>query len=138
MFAIATVRSGQRYDAAVACLAQRLHVLRSNVQFLVLSDSPRPVACRGCRVVRVEAGRWCLSEANNIGIAEASNDVVLKIDADVQLLLPDDTLAGLARSVADGQAADVGVTGDEGVGVTWIDALANIARFQEGGEAARL
>ena len=58
-----------------------------------------------CHVVRVEADRWCLSEANNIGISEATNDVVMKIDADVHLLLDEATLRGLADSVASGQVA---------------------------------
>ena len=88
-----------------ACL-DRLRDLPSITEIILVDfGSAEPLGqVEGCRVVRVEAGRWCLSEANNIGIAEASNDVVLKIDADVQLLLPDDTLAGLARSVAGRQA----------------------------------
>lgn len=59
----------------------------------------------GCRTVRVVADRWCLSEANNIGIAEARNSVVLKIDADVQLLLDDATLQSLEQQVSDGSVA---------------------------------
>lgn len=66
------------------------------------SDDPLG-AVPGARVVRVEADRWCLSEANNIGIAEAANEIVLKIDADVHLLLGDDALAGLAGRVASGE-----------------------------------
>ncbi|WP_425091509.1 glycosyltransferase family 2 protein [Tropicimonas sp. S265A] len=73
---------------------------------LVDFGSSEPLApVPGCRVVRVEADRWCLSEANNIGIAEATNDVILKIDADVRLLVPDDTLRQLAQTVADGDVA---------------------------------
>ena len=73
---------------------------------LIDFGSTEPLAkVPGCRVVRVNADRWCLSEANNIGIAEAKNDVVLKIDADVQLLMVDVTLEGLARTVTDGRAA---------------------------------
>lgn len=68
------------------------------------SDQPL-AAPDGCRVVRVEADRWCLSEVNNIGISEAQNDVVLKIDADVQLLIENDTMAELAETVAEGSVA---------------------------------
>ncbi|MDJ1007888.1 MAG: glycosyltransferase [Paracoccaceae bacterium] len=73
---------------------------------LIDFGSAEPLAALpGCRIVRVEADRWCLSEANNIGIAEARNDVVLKIDADVQLQIGDETLAGLAGTVASGRVA---------------------------------
>lgn len=63
----------------------------------------------GCRVVRVEADRWCLAEANNIGIAEAKNDIVLKIDADVQFLIDNETLTDLAGSVASKRAAFINI-----------------------------
>ncbi|MDJ0992537.1 MAG: glycosyltransferase [Dinoroseobacter sp.] len=59
----------------------------------------------GCRVVRVNADRWCLSEAINIGIAEAQNDVVMKIDADVRLVVDEDVLAELATTVASEKVA---------------------------------
>ena len=58
-----------------------------------------------CRIVRVEADRWCLSEANNIGIVESKTDVVMKIDADMHLDLSDDALTGLAHEVAEGKVS---------------------------------
>ncbi|MBT8460294.1 MAG: glycosyltransferase [Boseongicola sp.] len=58
-----------------------------------------------CRVISVRADRWCLSEANNIGIAEAKNDVILKLDADMHMLLENDTLENLAHSILSGEIA---------------------------------
>ncbi|MEM9319060.1 MAG: glycosyltransferase [Pseudomonadota bacterium] len=65
------------------------------------SDEPLGVT-PGCRIVHVEADIWCLSEANNIGIAAATNDVVLKIDADVELLIENEVLAQLASNIIKG------------------------------------
>ncbi|WP_425050683.1 glycosyltransferase family 2 protein [Psychromarinibacter sp. S121] len=95
----------ERLQTCIDCL----NALPSITEILLVDfGSAAPLGpVDGCRVVRVEASRWCLSEANNIGIAEASNDVVLKIDADVQLLLPDETLADLAGTVASGRTAFV-------------------------------
>lgn len=93
----------QRLETCIAHL-RRL----PSISEIILVDfgSSKPLATMpGCRVVRVEADRWCLSEANNIGIAEAKNNIILKIDADVHLMLDDDTLKGLAETVSTGQVA---------------------------------
>jgi glycosyltransferase involved in cell wall biosynthesis len=85
----------------------RLRDLPSITETIVVDFGSRePLAgVAGCRVVRVEADRWCLSEANNVGIAEARHEVVLKIDADVQLMIDDDALKNLAGAVAGGEVA---------------------------------
>lgn len=57
------------------------------------------------RVVRVEADTWCLSEANNIGIAEAHNDIVLKIDADVRFGLDGTVLDDLIQKLTTKQVS---------------------------------
>ena len=86
------------------CIARLRNLPSITETILVDFGSRKPLAAvAGCRVVRVDADRWCLSEANNIGIAEARNEVVLKIDADVQLLVDDDTLKDLAGTVAKGE-----------------------------------
>lgn len=84
-----------------------LQALPSITEILVIDfGSQDPLGnVPGARVVRVEADRWCLSEANNIGIAEASNKVILKIDADVQLLLDDATMSDLAETVLNGEVS---------------------------------
>jgi GT2 family glycosyltransferase len=88
------------------CIARLRSLPSIDETILVDFGSRNPLAAvAGCRVVRVEADRWCLSEANNIGIAEARNEVVLKIDADVQLMVDDDTLRDLAGTVAGGKVA---------------------------------
>jgi len=100
------------------------------------SDAPLG-AVPGARVVRVKADRWCLSEANNIGIAEAANEVVLKVDADVHLLLGDNALAGLAGRVASGevdffvlQPTDFDIIGGQRRNLrlrpTWAEGCANL------------
>jgi glycosyltransferase involved in cell wall biosynthesis len=88
------------------CIAH-LRNLPSITEIIVVDFGSREplAAVAGCRVVRVAADRWCLSEANNIGIAEARNGVVLKIDADVQLRIDDDALRDLAETVAEGEVA---------------------------------
>lgn len=88
----------ERLERCVACLRDIAAV--SEILIIDFGSVTPLVAPEGCRAVRVEADRWCLSEANNIGIAEAANDVVLKIDADVQLLIDTETLTGLADQVA--------------------------------------
>jgi len=93
----------KRLEACVEHLRQL-----PSISEIILVDfgSSEPLgAMPGCRVVSVQADRWCLSEANNIGFAEAKNGVVLKIDADMHLLLDDDTLGGLAQTISTGQVA---------------------------------
>ncbi|MBF9031604.1 glycosyltransferase [Rhodobacterales bacterium HKCCE3408] len=86
---------------------ERLRHLPAITEIIVVDfGSSEPLAALpGCRVVRVDADRWCLAEANNIGIAEARNDVVLKIDADVRLMIGNETLEELAGSLSDGRAS---------------------------------
>ena len=93
----------ERLQRCIDCLRELSPI--SEIILVDFGSSERLAAIPGCRVVRVEADRWCLSEANNIGIAEARNDVILKIDADVQLLVGDETLEELAGSIASGQVA---------------------------------
>ncbi|MBT8413595.1 MAG: glycosyltransferase [Boseongicola sp.] len=79
-----------------------------SISEIVLVDfgSVEPISeLPGCRVVSVRSDRWCLSEANNIGIAEAKNDVILKLDADMHILLDNDTLEGLAQTILSGEVA---------------------------------
>lgn len=57
------------------------------------------------RVVRVEADTWCLSEANNIGIAEANNEFILKIDADVQFGIDASALDDLVGKLSSGSVS---------------------------------
>ena len=93
-------------DRLESCISHLRRLPSVSEIILVDFGSTRPLAkMPGCRLVRVEADRWCLSEANNIGIAEAKNDVIMKIDADVQLMLDDDTLSGLAETVSSGKVA---------------------------------
>lgn len=88
------------------CISRLRDLSSITETILVDFGSREPLAgIADCRIVRVEADRWCLSEANNIGIVEARNDVVLKIDADVQLTIDDDVLRDLAGSVAGGEVA---------------------------------
>ncbi len=93
----------ERLETCITCL--RRHSPISEIIIVDFGSAERLTAVPGCRIVRVEADRWCLSEANNIGIAEAKNDVILKIDADVQLLIGDDALGVLAETVATGRVA---------------------------------
>lgn len=94
------------FDRLERCLG-RLRCLTPISEIIVVDfgSSERLSALPGCRVVRVEAERWCLAEANNIGIAEAGNEIILKIDADVQLLMREETLGALAEAVAAGRVA---------------------------------
>ena len=88
------------------CVEHLRHLPTISEIILVDFGSSEPLgAMPGCQVVAVRADRWCLSEANNIGIAEAKNDVILKIDADMHILLDDDTLGELARTISTGQVA---------------------------------
>lgn len=92
-----------RLEVCLACLRQYRLVTEI---ILVDFGSSVPLACPpGCRLVRVEADRWCLSEANNIGIAEAANPLVMKIDADVQLRISEDVLAELADALCSGSVS---------------------------------
>lgn len=95
--------SQERLETCLACL----RALPSISEIIVVDfGSAEPLEqALGARIVSVNADRWCLSEANNIGIAEAQNDVVMKIDADVQLVIADEALQDLAQTVAKGQAA---------------------------------
>ncbi len=93
----------ERLETCIACLRQLSPI--TEIILIDFGSSENLAAIPGCRVVRVKTDRWCLAEANNIGIAEAKNDVVLKIDADVQLLIGDDTLQDLADTVAAGRVA---------------------------------
>ena len=93
----------ERLEACITRL--RGYSAISEIILVDFGSAERLAKVPGCRVVRVEADRWCLSEANNIGIAEAKNAVVLKIDADVQLLIGEEVLANLAEDVATGQVA---------------------------------
>src|SRR6056297_2991896 len=92
-----------RLETCVAFLRQL-----PSISEIVLVDfgSVEPISeLPGCRVVSVRSDRWCLSEANNIGIAEAKNDVILKLDADMHILLDNDTLEGLAQKILSGEVA---------------------------------
>lgn len=95
--------SHERLDRCIASLRNLPAI--SEILIVDFGSETPLVAPKGCRVVRVEADLWCLSEANNIGIAEAQNTVILKIDADVQLLLDNDTLGDLAHTVAAGEVS---------------------------------
>jgi len=92
-----------RLSACVAALRDY-----EDITEIVVVDfgSREPLApIEGCKVVRTESDTWCLSEANNIGIAEAANDVVLKIDADVRFGLAAEVLHELAATVQSGEVA---------------------------------
>ena len=81
---------------------------RPSISEIILVDfgSSEPLEeIHGCRIVAVTADRWCLSEANNIGIAEAKNDVILKLDADMHMMLEDTKLRQLAESIASGEVS---------------------------------
>ena len=93
----------ERLETCVACLRDLPSI--TEIILVDFGSSEKLTKARGCRVVRVEADRWCLSEANNIGIAEAKNDVVLKIDADVRLMIENEALQELAEIVASGKVA---------------------------------
>ncbi|MDJ1018326.1 MAG: glycosyltransferase [Paracoccaceae bacterium] len=91
----------ERLEACVDCL--RAYAAVSEIILVDFGSTEQLGKVEGSRVVRVEADLWCLSEANNIGIAEAKNEAILKIDADVQMQIGNDTLADLAKDVTSGE-----------------------------------
>lgn len=89
-----------------ACVAHLRRLPSITETLLIDFGSKEPLrVLKDTRVVRVTADRWCLSEANNIGIAEATNDVILKIDADMHLLMEDHALRALTDQVLSGDVS---------------------------------
>ena len=92
-------------DRIDACVRSFLRLKSKSLTEIVIVDfgSSEPIqlgfADKRCRVVRVEAERWSLAEAINIGVVTAKNPVVAKTDADI--IIARESGPGIDAAVAD-------------------------------------
>jgi glycosyltransferase involved in cell wall biosynthesis len=100
-------------DRIEACVRSFLRLKSKSLTEIVVVDfgSDEPIALKvrdkRIRVVRVEAERWSLAEAINVGVIASRNPIVAKTDADI--VIARESGPGLDAAVAALQRGDFGL-----------------------------